>query len=144
MSNGVKVTVIPPKSWAGWATYRLEQQVHLVGETVPAGFVTDGATVPRWLSAYGLFVVLVGCLVHTGLVVFGSLIVLIPVLFPKTNRYFRAAIVHDYVLSYRYSRKYCDDTFLEALAVIGVPKWRRYLMYCGVRAYSILILLKIA
>jgi hypothetical protein len=76
--------------------------------TVPAGFVTDGASVPR------LFWNILGP--------FGS--------------YFEPAIVHDYLYSVhntKYTRPQCDAIFLEAMACANVPWFRRNLIYRCVR-----------
>jgi hypothetical protein len=78
--------------------------------TVPAGFVTDFASVP-----WGLWN-----------------------LFPPLGRWARAAIVHDFLyetrgLFGRYSRSRCDDIFREAMAVVGVGKVQRNLMWAAVR-----------
>lgn len=76
---------------------------------VPAGTVTDLASVPR---------------------VFWSI-------FPPYGRYAKAAIVHDYLYQRGTgSRLYADQVFLEAMAVLGVPKWRRALMYLAVRLWG--------
>lgn len=74
--------------------------------SVPAGTVTDLATVPRPLWA----------------------------LFPPHGRYAKAAIVHDYLYDQAIgSKAYADRTFLEAMAVLGVPRVTRNLMYWAVR-----------
>lgn len=86
---------------------------------VPAGFHSDGASVPRplwWLMlAWG-------------------------------DRGTRAAILHDWLLSliskedmaaYRRARKHADQQFLEALIALGVSKWRSRICWAGVRAYGI-------
>lgn len=78
--------------------------------TVPAGFVTDFASIPRiplvwWLmSDYG----------HP------------------------AAVVHDYLCELKqYPRKFGDEVFHAALLACKVPPWRARLMYGAVRAYAI-------
>ncbi|MGJ9420482.1 DUF1353 domain-containing protein [Massilia sp. CMS3.1] len=74
--------------------------------TVPAGFPTDLASVPRLPIVYGLC----GGVAR------------------------RAAVVHDYLYtSGRASRSVADAVFREASAAIGVPAWRRWLMWAGVR-----------
>jgi len=74
--------------------------------TVPAGFPTDLASVPRLPIVYSL------C----------------------GNVARRAAVVHDYLYtSGRAPRAVADAVFLEASAVIGVAGWRRWLMWAGVR-----------
>lgn len=73
---------------------------------VPAGFVTDLASVPR-----------------------------LPVVFWLTGAAAdTAAVVHDYLYSTgRVPRAMADAVFREASAVEGVPGWRRWLMWAGVR-----------
>lgn len=72
---------------------------------IPAGTVTDLATVPRVLWT----------------------------IFPPHGRYAKAAIVHDYLYAQGIGTKaWADRVFLEAMEVLGVPKWRRFLMYWAV------------
>lgn len=89
--------------------------------TVPAGFVTDFASIPIGLWN----------------------------LFPPHGPWARPAIVHDFLYETSgtgvwegrrcitrladYSRSEADGIFREALAVVGVPGWRRTLMYRAVR-----------
>lgn len=74
--------------------------------TVPFGFVTDLASVPRLPLVYDL------C---------GSTAS-------------EAAIVHDYLYStHLVDRATADAVLREASAVTGVPAWRRWLMWAGVR-----------
>lgn len=76
--------------------------------TVPAGFRTDFASVPRaplaWLAAGG-------CADY-------------------------AAVVHDYLLEQGYKRARADAVFLEAMEDTGVVGWRRTLMHGFVVGYS--------
>ena len=77
--------------------------------SVPAGFITDFASVPR---------------------IFWWLI-------PPTGRYGKAAVVHDFC--YRkacFSRKECDWIFLEGMRALGVPKWKRLIMWAAVRLFG--------
>lgn len=74
--------------------------------SVPAGFITDFASVPR--------------------------VPLVYLLAGDTAR--SAAVVHDYLYTGLVDRDVADDVFLEAMAVSGVPAWRRYPMYWAVRA----------
>lgn len=74
--------------------------------TVPAGFRTDLASVPR-----------------------------VPVAFLLAGDCAReAAVVHDYLYStHLVDRATADAVLREAAAVTGVPAWRRWLMWAGVR-----------
>lgn len=77
--------------------------------TVPAGFETDFASVPRLPIVF----MLVGDKAHL------------------------PAVVHDYL--YRYAvvqRKVADKVFLEAMKVCGIWAWRRYPMFCAVRLFG--------
>lgn len=80
--------------------------------TVPAGFVTDFASIP-----WGLWN-----------------------LFPPLGLWARPAIVHDFLYDRggmtprrTYSRKEADMIFREAMEVVGVPAWRREVMFAAVR-----------
>lgn len=85
---------------------------------VPSGFVTDFASIPRGLWN----------------------------LFPPIGRYGKAAVLHDYlyqkriVTDSRYldgawfvTRAEADHIFLEAMQVLGVGFFTRYVIYAGVR-----------
>lgn len=77
--------------------------------TVPAGFVTDLATVPR---------------------AFWSL-------FPPDGDYAKAAVIHDYLYQSRtVSRLYADEIFNEAMAVLGVHPLTRWLIFKTVRTFG--------
>lgn len=94
--------------------WRLELPLVYYSETlrrsisVPKGFVTDFASVPRLPIMYWLA---------------GG----------KANK---AAVVHDFL--YRQgsgvSRADADSVFVEAMEVTGQPAWRRALMWAGLRA----------
>lgn len=76
--------------------------------TVPAGFETDFASVPRLPVAYLFF----GDEAHM------------------------AAVVHDYLCRYQtVPRKTADKVFKEAMRVSGVG-WKRFPMYLAVRIYG--------
>ncbi|WP_250519507.1 DUF1353 domain-containing protein [Caballeronia sp. NCTM1] len=77
--------------------------------TVPAGFRTDLASVPR-----------------------------IPIVYELTGgTSSKAAVVHDWLYTTKLvARDVADAVLREASAVTGVPAWRRNLMFCGVRAFG--------
>lgn len=80
--------------------------------TVPAGFETDFASVPRVPFALWL---LAGV---------GD----------------RASVVHDYLCRTRgVSREVADRVFVDVLSASGVSAWRRALFYLGVRVGSIFL-----
>jgi hypothetical protein len=76
---------------------------------VPSGFVTDLASIPRilWWAL------------------------------PPHGKYAKAAIIHDwmYVTAYK-NKNYADKVFLEGMGVLGVPKWKRKMMYHAVRLFG--------
>jgi len=74
--------------------------------TVPAGFETDFASVPR---------------------LFWRII-------PPWGRYSSAAVVHDYLYATASVTRYeADRIFLDLMKRLGVPFWKRRLMYRAVR-----------
>ena len=78
--------------------------------TVPEGFETDLASIPRIFT---------------------------PV-FPKNGRHRPAAIVHDFLCREGiFPRKLSDKIFLEAMKLFSVPKWRRWAMFAAVRIGAI-------
>ena len=84
---------------------------------VPDGFKTDLASIPRWVPE---------------------------LLVQRNGRHRKAAIVHDFMCRTWMldARPLADRIFLEAMAVDGVPRWRRYIMYAAVRAMTAFLLLK--
>ncbi len=76
---------------------------------VPAGFVTDFASVPRLLWF----------------------------LLPKWGRHGNAAVVHDFLYwNQKTSRAYADRTFREAMEILGVLLGVRWAMWAGVRCFG--------
>lgn len=77
---------------------------------VPAGFVSDLASVPRLLWC----------------------------IFPPFGKFNRAAILHDFLYSTagECSRFLADAIFREAMAELSVPAWRRVLMFYAVRWFG--------
>ncbi len=58
---------------------------------------------------------------------------------PPMGRWNRAALVHDYLCRLDgCSRFLADAIFREAMAVLGVPWWRRVSMYYAVRLYAVI------
>lgn len=77
------------------------------GITVPKGFVTDFASLPRVLWS----------------------------LIPPTGQHAPAAVLHDYLYKTgRFTRAASDRFFLDAMKASGVSWTRRWMMYRGVRA----------
>lgn len=76
---------------------------------IPAGTVTDLATVPQILWS----------------------------ILPPHGRWAKAAIVHDYLYAQGIgSKRYADAVFYEAMGVLKVPRFRRWLMFTAVRLFG--------
>lgn len=77
--------------------------------TVPEGYITDFASVPR---------------------VFWSVI-------PPVGKYTKACIIHDYMYDNAIkTKKEADLIFYDAMKVLKVPKWKRLTMYYAVRLFG--------
>lgn len=76
--------------------------------TVPRGFKTDYASVPRIPLAY----LLAGGIAR------------------------RASVLHDYLYAKQVDREWADNVFLGAMEADGVAWWRRKLMYQAVRMFG--------
>jgi hypothetical protein len=82
------------------------------GVTVPKGFITDFASVPRILWS----------------------------ILPPTGRYTKAAVLHDFLYSnashLELTRKQCDKMFLQGMEILGVKRWVRNTIYRAVRIFG--------
>ena len=75
--------------------------------TIEEGFITDGASIPKFAWS----------------VIGGPM-----------GKYAAAAVVHDYLYKVQsYTRKKADLIFYEAMQVLKVPFWKRWLMHKAVR-----------
>lgn len=81
--------------------------------TVPVGYVTDFASVPR----------------------------LFWVLFPPDGKYTKAAVIHDYLCDnpkkFTHTRKQTDYIFLTAMLESGVSRLKSFILFSAVRFYAI-------
>lgn len=76
--------------------------------TVPIGFETDGASIPKIFWSW-----------------IGS---------PFTGLYRRAALIHDFLYATQTTKRlYADRVFLEAMKHLRVSWWKRNIMYRAVR-----------
>ena len=94
-------------------TYRWKYKDLTLIIKVPAGFVTDFASIPQpfhWLIS-------------------------------KLGRYNKATVIHDWIYQcgHSISRKMADLCFLDAMRDLGVAKWKRNLIYWGVRIFGFLV-----
>lgn len=76
---------------------------------VPAGFVTDFASIPRFFWR----------------------------VLPPTGLYGKAAVIHDYLYrSHEVSKEVADKVFREGMLVLNVPRWKAETMYLAVRLFG--------
>lgn len=114
MSSFTDILIVEKTNKGFWKTHR--EFGYYVGEegssdliTVPEGFLTDFASVPRpfWI------------------------------LFPPDGQYTQAAVLHDFLYSTQLRpRKEADNIFLEAMEVLGVPLIKRRIMWRAVRMFG--------
>ena len=124
MSNFTNDLIVKSISSTKWELvsefyYYLDEDNENRGIKVPSGFITDFASTPR--LAWSII--------------------------PPTGKHTKAAVLHDYLYSdptcwficgielskFEISRKECDKIFLNAMKVLGVKKWKRTIIYLGVR-----------
>ncbi len=87
-------------------TYTTNDDINI---KIPKDFLTDFATVPRFLWS----------------------------ILPPWGRYGKAAILHDFLYySGIFSKKEADLIFLEAMEVLEVVKWKRKSMYYSVKMFG--------
>lgn len=78
---------------------------------ISKGFISDGASIPKifWSFIGGPW-----------------------------GKYGYAAIVHDFILRENlYSTKRADEIFYEAMGVLKVPQWKRWIMFTTVRIWHL-------
>ena len=110
-TNKLTVTKINKREWRVERrfSYKVGGLSSHVSVKVPRGFITDFASVPRifWI------------------------------IFPPDGQYTQAAVVHDCLYhTHQFERKECDRIFCEAMEVLNVPRWKRWVMYKAVRTFG--------
>jgi hypothetical protein len=97
-------------NWKVTAEFAFESEIAKRTIHVPAGFVTDFASIPRFLWN----------------------------LLPPTGQYGKAAVVHDYC--YRtlgfVTKSIADQVFREGMIVLGVPSWKINTIYYAVKFFG--------
>jgi len=105
--NDLSVTKLKDGRWEVNADFKYESDIIEGIICVPAGEITNFASVPRLPLAYLL----------TG------------------NTAHKAAVIHDYLYRVKtIKRKLADKVLKEAMQTSGIWWWRRWLMYSAVRA----------
>jgi len=78
---------------------------------VPIGFVTDGSSQPPFTW-----------------ILIGS---------PWGGRFAMGAIIHDWIYhDNTFTRNICDAVYLEAMRILGVPLWKRRIIYRALRMFG--------
>ena len=94
--------------------FRLITEVEINGLTIPAGFITDGASIP-WGARNN---------------------------FNPLGQGFIAAVAHDYRYAMKHPAKEANDLFYRDLLDCGVNKIKAKLMYAAVEVYRVVKRLK--
>lgn len=106
MINTINLDWLPSRGIFARPRFRTTVATMVNGHLVPAGFVTDGASIPRPVMAY--------------LSAFGP--------------YFPAALLHDYLLTQEeVTRKMAAVKFKKALKALNMPWWLYNTFYTLVR-----------
>lgn len=137
----LKVTVIPASSFFGKVKYHLDEDFEMCGVRVPAGNISDGASVPTWLTPVGSVLLILAVIFTKNPCIIGTacFIVNIPFIFPRAGEYLAAAIVHDFhVGSEQYPLSKSDKIFKECLKEIGISPIRYWPMYIAVRIFGVI------
>ncbi|EJX4926719.1 DUF1353 domain-containing protein, partial [Salmonella enterica] len=59
------------------------------------------------------------------------------ILLPPDGKYAKAAIIHDYLYDNALrTKKEADLIFLDGMTVLGVPRWKRMVMFWAVRMFG--------
>lgn len=106
----IPVDILLPEKWWQRVRYRLKEDVEFMGYTLPAGFVSDGATVPRllWFA------------------------------FPPVDRYLLATFLHDWMLTKGAGWKASNKAFRRALDHLSIAAPRKFLMGSLTRGYGLI------
>ncbi len=97
--------------------YTLKEFTYFIGSEdstdfiiIPKGFVTDGASIPKWLW---------------------------PIVGHPFAEFRQAAVVHDFLYrTHIRTKNDSDKIFLEAMEVLEVKKWKRDIMYWAVSTFG--------
>lgn len=136
--ESVAVDIIRSKHWLKRSKYRLREPVIILGYAAPAGFETDGATVPRFLSLIGAILILLAPAFGSDWWIWlGVGLALGVVWFPPDGRYFVAAVIHDRMLELHPGNRHVADTaFLDVMEELQIDVVRRWVMYALVWCWS--------
>ena len=132
----MKGQFIKPDHWWQNIRFQLLEPMQFRGFVVPAGYVTDGASVPRWLVIIGLLSAAGGHW-YWPLYAFACTMLCAVPLFPRFGRTLEAAVLHDYLLTdTNVGWRWANWRFLQELKYQGIATWRCYLMYAAVTVFQ--------
>ena len=132
----MKGQFILPDHWRQSIRFRLDEALVFQDHTVPAGYITDGATVPRSLVVFGLAFAAAGHW-HWGWFIPAVMMLCAVPLFPRFGRTLRAAVLHDYLLTdTNVSWQWANWRFFVELERQGITFWRCLAMYAAVTLYQ--------
>jgi len=106
--NKLNIKVSPTDIDRNW---KVLEGIIYKGAYVPKGFITDGASIPKYLRNF----------------------------FPHGGRKFAPAVVHDVLyrtIDHKFSREEADDLFLDAMLYNGVNKITAMIIYKAVRYFG--------
>lgn len=134
----MKVEIVNSDRWYHRSKYRLLEDVHIAGRSIPSGFISDGASVPgfQFIIFLWLLIWAIGIPGYNLIILAGIFVVSY---FPAIGRYAKATFLHDFILSINPDRAEADRDFRHALKDLGVTRWQRKAMYYAVRSYSLLL-----
>lgn len=134
----MKLRLIKPSAWWKPARFETEESRVIYGVHIPAGFETDGASVPWWLPVVGVLFLVAG---HWFWLCFipGVFLVLTLSLFPRFGKTFDAALLHDYLLVQKPCEWiYANHLFLQQLLEDKIHPSRAYTMFIAVTGFQFL------
>ena len=113
MSKFIGELIVEPQSdgvnWKIHEQFQYESDVLDTTITIPVGFVTDGASIPKF---------------------FWNII-------QPTGPYFRAAVIHDYLYRWqKFTRRQSDNALLEGMWVLKCKIWQYVCVYIAVRLFG--------
>jgi len=113
MASEIIVKFMPAATWSQRAKWELLQDYTSINGsiTVPEGFITDGASIPRLARNF----------------------------FSPTGRYFGAAIIHDYILITEKDWIKANREFEAELTGLGITSSRKTFLMAGVKTYAMFL-----
>ena len=135
----MNLQLIKPSEWWQPARFKTMNDKCIQGIIIPSGFITDGASVPRWLPVVGCVLLIAG---HWLPIFFVPAFAFILALtfFSRFGKSFDAALLHDFLLQQNPQRwRYANRMFLRQLKADGIRPWRAYTMFLAVSVYQFLI-----